>query len=92
MIPVHPTYNLRRYDRADDAGYAAELRSELYGDTYAVVDTGLGYAAVRLADISRYQIAPWRVLGTRSPQPDVVSRRERINAIVHAVTSERVAS
>lgn len=82
-LPEHPAYALKRHDKVEDAATAATLRAELYGDEYVIVDTGLGFAAVRLADLPQYDIAHWRLLGSRGSE----ERRQRANAVLLRVTN-----
>jgi len=92
MTDVHPAFTLKRYERVSDAAYAAELRAELYGDAYLVVDTGMGFAAIRESDMDAYKLDPWRVVGVRGGSSDAAMVRQRLNAIVYAVTSERTVT
>jgi hypothetical protein len=87
---IHPLATLRSYDLVQDAHFAATTYSEKYGDVYHVVRTGLGFAAVRDADMNDLDIEPWQIVG--SP----VDRRKHrdLNAQLIAATSapEAVAS
>lgn len=92
----HGLYNLTRYDLERDAASVAEIRADLYGDEYAVVECGggLGFAVIRVADLSVYGIQPWQVRTSRCTDLAPEARRQRLSKMLVAATSsdERVAS
>jgi hypothetical protein len=97
MMPQeHPLWKLKRYELVRDAAYVAELRAELYGDEYVVIECGggLGFAVVRSADLPSYNIQPWQVAAVRATDlADTHGRRMRLSEMLYAATAnEQVAS
>lgn len=94
-MEVHPLRNLKRYDLVRDAAYVAELRAELYGDEYVVVECGggAGFAVIRSADLSAYNIQPWQVAAVRATDlADTHGRRMRLSEMLYAATANERAA
>jgi hypothetical protein len=91
---AHGLFNVKRYDLIRDAAYVAELRAELYGDPYTVVEVGggLGFTAIRTGDLDSYNVQPWQIHNTAQPDRDTPSRRLRLNEMLRAATDEAAAS
>jgi hypothetical protein len=87
---IHPLATLRSYDLVQDAHFAASTYSERHGDIYHVVRTGLGFAAVRDADLIDLGIEPWQIVG--SPVDRSKMRELNIQLIEATSAPEAVAS